>query len=45
MVLRVAPRGFGGGPRLNFFLLLERFGDLIPSIIVAGSVIATIQSK
>jgi hypothetical protein len=45
VVLCVTPRRFGIGPGLNALIFLKRFSDLIPSIIVAGSVIATTQSK
>jgi hypothetical protein len=45
VVFGVRPRGFGVGPGLSVLVFLERFSDLIPSMIVVGSVIATIQSE
>jgi hypothetical protein len=41
----IRPWRFGIGPGLDVLVFLLRFSDLIPSLGVAGSVIATIQSK
>jgi hypothetical protein len=45
MVLCIRPRRFGIGLGLDVLVFLLCFSDLIPSLGVAGSVIATIQSK
>jgi hypothetical protein len=44
MVLCIRPRRFRIGPGLSVLVFLEGFGDLFPSLIVAGPVITTIQS-
>lgn len=45
MVLGASPRRFCFGPRLNVFFCLLRVSDLVPSYVVAGFVVATIQSE
>ena len=45
MMLRASPRRFCFGPGLHFFIGFLRFGDLFPSLVVSGSVVATIQSE
>jgi hypothetical protein len=44
-VLGVSPGRFCLGPGLNVFVRFLRFSDLIPSIVVTGSIVATIQSE
>ncbi len=44
-MLRASPRRFGFGPGLNIFVCLLRFSNLIPSMVIAGSVVATVESE
>jgi hypothetical protein len=45
VVLCIRPGRFGVGPGLTVLVFLKPYSDLIPSNGIAGSVIATIQSK
>jgi len=45
MKLGAPPGRFRLGPGLNVFIAFLRFGDLIPSVVVAGAIVATIQSE
>lgn len=45
MMLGIPPGRFRLGPGLNVFIAFLRFRDLIPSVVVAGAVVATIQSE
>jgi hypothetical protein len=45
VMLLASPRRFCFGPGLNIFVCLLRFSDLVPSMVVAGSVVATVESE